>query len=271
MIVLGSVDGLQATAWSALLFAGTALVLALVVAVVLGVLDELLLRRLIHMQAIHQWLARLQPRTGERSITSRKVVQQRIWELQHALFQLEPLGPVTDPRDNDEATRDVFWALVTPAAGLPPRHLLGLLSASVQAEVGNQQPSPFVCWLAALGSMPIQPSPFAALQAQAPASNDRDNTAARAVLQTYCERALDSLQVHVLRMRTMGRHLSAMILVTTLVALLAASGRAQGAPTLHYPELIVSTLLYVTLCAVATAFVAMLSGPLERLTAARNG
>lgn len=49
----------------------------------------------------------------------------------------------------------------------------------------------------------------------------------------------------------------------------ASSGRP--APTLpRWSHKALSTLLYLALCAVATAFVAVLAGPLERLTATRN-
>jgi hypothetical protein len=255
-------------------------------------------------------------------------------------------------------TKDVLWQLVKPVAGLTSRQLMGNLSSSVQAELGNRHPSPFVCWLAALGSMPIQPSPFKDLKPcpePRPTTEDDevpgaarslkattlplDNTAAREALQAYAERALDSLQVQLLRTRTIFRHTFAAILVAWLVLLLAGQayseaqvrvrdaemtlamqtasrekaeasrsvsagasgatdapsspsgpatalpGKPDSMPTSPTEEEVAkaalleaykahrnrSLLLYLALSIVATAFVSVLSGPLDRLTATRNG
>ena len=166
-----------------------------------------------------------------------------------------------------------------------------------------------------------------------------DNTAAREALQAYAERALDSLQVQLLRTRTIFRHTFAAILVAWLVLLLAGQayseaqvrvrdaemtlamqtasrekaeasrsvsagasgatdapsspsgpatalpGKPDSMPTSPTEEEVAkaalleaykahrnrSLLLYLALSIVATAFVSVLSGPLDRLTATRNG
>ena len=348
------VEGLQATAWSALLFAGTALVLAVVVAVVLSVLDELLLRRLFHLWAMRRWLDGV---NGDPRVRDRAKELQRAFLPPGVQIDASPYAQSEHPFHKDDI-RKTFWDLAKPATGMPSRHLLGFLSASVQAEVSNRRPGPFVCWLAAVGSMPILTSPFSDLEphlrlptptstattAQTSMStqgdshrdsantssiqsdNDQDNLAARSALQTYTERALDSLQVRVLRTRIVAWHFAAATLVGALVTLLAsqadspsrgpavalaapavptapasaasgtsapvaftidvalptpagsaalsASSASSASPARATPTpwstKLTALLLYVALSAVATAFVAVLAGPLERLAATRN-
>ncbi|MDR7334864.1 hypothetical protein [Roseateles asaccharophilus] len=333
-----SMAGLRETASATLLFAGTALVLALVVAVVLGVLDELLLRRWVHMRALRWWLERIVPSEGNDSRNAPAELAKRRDELRRAFevpMMTEPASEaLPDPREKQEGdprTEAVFWQLVTPVSGLTSRQLMGILSSSVQAELGNRYPSPFVCWLAALGSMPIKPSPFQALKPSNDTAADPDNSAARGALQAYAERALDGLQVQLLRARTIFRHTFAAVLVVWMVMLLAAQANSEaqvreqdaavklaaqtaareqatmavraaasapvsassqfdaaratsllGALTeeekarkdqvaAYKVHRQLSMLLYVALSIVATAFVSVLSAPLDRLTATRAG
>ena len=261
-------DLLQSFAEAVAVFAVAALLLALIVAVMLLVLEELGLRKLGQRWVIQAWLGPSPWNADEKVASEPAEVLTRAGKLLSAFSWSEV--PILSP-DN---TLEVFWAIVGPSLALPPRKLLGVLSAAVQSDIDSPAPSPFTCWLAARGSMPVTPSPFSGLEQlrlPAPGSDPKSlsdaeaqqQAAARHALQTHVERALDALQVSLSRRWVALRHLAALALscLITIVLMFPPGLDAVTSMLIFSQSLPVVTLLVL----VSTAFVAVLSGPVERL------
>jgi hypothetical protein len=319
---------LESMALAVALGTGAALLLALVAAGVFLALEELGLRRVTNTMTIWTWLVAQDPalrddapylirlalqirghspnplREQEGELKARTDQLQRALGVQApaATASADPMprSPQTEP-PKAEAQRawlevDVLWDVLGAAVALPARQLLGVLSASIQADASSPSPSRFAVWIAAMGSLPIQPSPFAAVVSTptarpspadaspaagaSPASAPRlladaepkEQQHLRILMQRCTERALDSLQAQLARGWNFTRYAVSLILVVGISSLLttnpvawSASPARSAPPAAFFWNSAAVFAPNVALWLIAAAYVPVFHGLLERV------
>lgn len=251
----------------------SALLLAFIAACVLLTLEELWLRRWLHRAVVASWLESL----------ASKELDARMQQLAAAISgpapgepaRLESAPAVPTPVEN---ARGSFNGVVDASASLPTRQMLGVLAASLQADLAGAMPSALARWLAAIGSMPIVPSPFAGLVPPDPITPTNEERARRTdslrqLVQQYADRALDALQARIARATAKARYAVAVALVALVSAFFTGGPRfprpGPGSVLDRVLELVAQTVLvmgpHVVVWLVAAAFVPILLAPLERL------
>jgi hypothetical protein len=324
---------LESMALAVALGTGAALLLALVAAGVFLALEELGLRRVTNTMTIWTWLVTQDPALRSEAPSLIRIALQLRARLPHAPHPLReqggelkaradqlqralgvqapaqaatsasaspmPPSPQTQP-PKAEAQRawpevDVLWDVLGAAVALPARQLLGVLSASIQADAASPSPSRFAVWIAAMGSLPIQPSPFATVvstptargvpanaapvagagAASAPRvladAEPKEQQHLRILMQRCTERALDSLQAQLARGWNFTRYAVSLMLVIGISSLLTANpvawsvSPARSAPPSASFWNVAVFAPNVALWLIAAAYVPVFLGLLERM------
>jgi len=321
-----NVTTLSDTALSACLGAIASSLLAVAAAAVLVALEELALRRLTNYLSIWSWLARqsdalrsqapwvvkLLSRSSGGAEDERSVaLQARVTELAVRVAEgsagttvpraAAPLGdgagtegPGADGKTAagpHAAMVKVLFDVIGAGIALPARQLLGVLSATIQADASQRQPSEFVRWIAAIGSLPVTPSPFAAIPLATPPAPSRSQTddseerveprqpeeatgdvpdgELQVLVQGQADRALDSLQMHLASGWRLARYGAALLIVWFLNGALTNSlppyrGLSHLTPDYAW-QLFVGSSPNMAVWFTATALVPVFMALVERL------